>query len=217
VSAARDEILARIRMALTDVPCDEDGASTPIPRDYRRTDDVTRAELVARFAERVRDYHAAVTIVPRAEIGDAILEACTRHGLRRLVVPPALPAPWRPTGVTLVEDHQLPPSELDAIDGAITGCAAAIAQTGTIILDGRGASGRRAITLVPDHHICLVAEDQIVGIVPEGIARVAGAATERRLPITLISGPSATSDIELERVEGVHGPRTLIVVIALEG
>jgi len=217
VSAARDEILARIRVALRDVPPEEGTTSAPIPRDYRLTDDAPAAELVEQFAERVRDYHASVMIVPSADIGAAVLDACTRRGLTRLVVPPALPGPWRPAGLTVVEDHQLPAHELDAIDGAITGCATAIAQTGTIILDGRGASGRRAITLVPDHHICVVAEDQIVGIVPEGIARVAGAATERRLPITLISGPSATSDIELERVEGVHGPRHLVVVIALEG
>ena len=114
----------------------------------------------------------------------------------------------------MIEDHLLSAAQLDSVDGAITGCAAAIAETGTILLDGRGASGRRAVTLVPDHHICIVTEDQIVGIVPEGIARVADAASERRLPITLISGPSATSDIELERVEGVHGPRNLVVLIA---
>jgi len=108
----------------------------------------------------------------------------------------------------------LPAAELDRIDAALTGCAAAVAQTGTLVLDGRGASGRRAITLVPDHHICIVREEQIVGLVPEAIERVAGAVREHRAPITLVSGPSATSDIELTRVEGVHGPRNLIVLIA---
>ncbi len=105
-------------------------------------------------------------------------------------------------------------AELDEIDGALTGCAVAIAQTGTLVLDGREASGRRAITLVPDHHICLVRTEQIVGLVPEAIARVADGVRGQRIPITLVSGPSATSDIELTRVEGVHGPRHLTIMIA---
>lgn len=214
MSAPREEILARIRTALADVPGSERAEDVAVPRDYRRSDDAGRAELVDRFTERMRDYRATVTPTPASGIAQAILDACAQHGLTRLVVPPALPAQWRPEGVELVEDHGTPAGQLDAIGGALTGCAAAIADTGTIVLDGQGASGRRALTLVPDHHICVVTEDQIVGIVPEGIARVARAATDEHLPITLISGPSATSDIELERVEGVHGPRNLIVVIA---
>jgi L-lactate dehydrogenase complex protein LldG len=111
------------------------------------------------------------------------------------------------------EDAGLSADELDRIDGAITGCAGAIAETGTLLLDGQDASGRRLITLVPDHHICVVTVDQIVGVVPEAIAALAPAVRERRAPITLVSGPSASSDIELTRVEGVHGPRHLVVLI----
>ena len=121
---------------------------------------------------------------------------------------------WRPDGVEVVEDRpDLAATDLDAIDGVITGCASAIAQTGTIVLDGGPRSGRRAITLVPDHHLCVVEAEQVVGLVPEGLAAVAEAVRDRRAPITLVSGPSATSDIELNRVEGVHGPRVLDVVV----
>jgi L-lactate dehydrogenase complex protein LldG len=112
-----------------------------------------------------------------------------------------------------VRDDGLSAAELDDIDGAVTGCAAAIAETGTIVLDGGALSGRRALTLVPDHHICVVHADQIHGQIAEALSAVAGTVTEQQAPITLVSGPSATSDIELERVEGVHGPRHLTVLI----
>ena len=114
----------------------------------------------------------------------------------------------------MIEDAGLGATELDAIDGAVTGCAVAIAETGTVVLDGTGACGRRLLTLVPDHHICVVTAGQIVELVPEAIAALAPAVRERRAPITLVSGPSASSDIELSRVEGVHGPRHLLVLIA---
>ena len=129
------------------------------------------------------------------------------------MIPPDLPAGWRPDGVALRVDHGLSTAELDEVDGVLSGCAAAIAETGTLVLDGLGASGRRAITLVPDHHICVVRVDQVVAIVPEGVARIAPSVLEHRSPITFVSGPSATSDIELNRVEGVHGPRHLHVLI----
>ena len=109
-------------------------------------------------------------------------------------------------------DAGLAPHELDALDGALTGCALAIAETGTIVLDAGAAQGRRALTLVPDYHLCVVAEDAVVDLVPEAVERLQPAVEEGR-PLTLVSGPSATSDIELNRVEGVHGPRTLHVVI----
>lgn len=167
-STAREEILARIRGALHDVPHGEQPTDVTVPRDYRRSDDTPAAELAERFALRVSDYRATVTRIPITAIAAAVLDACVRLGLRRLVVPPALPAQWRPEGVEVIEDHLLPAAQLDSVDGAITGCAAAIAETGTNLLDGRGASGRRAVTLVPDHLICIVTEDQIVGLVPEG-------------------------------------------------
>jgi L-lactate dehydrogenase complex protein LldG len=117
--------------------------------------------------------------------------------------------PWRPDGVELVEDHGLPARELDGLDGALTGCALAIAETGTIVLDGGERSGRRALTLVPDLHLCVVERSQVVATVPDAIRALRGA----RGPFTFVSGPSATSDIELDRVEGVHGPRRLEVLL----
>jgi L-lactate dehydrogenase complex protein LldG len=152
--------------------------------------------------------------VDSAALTDAITAGCAEMGLGRVVVPAGLPAAWRPREVDVIEDAGLSAGELDAIDGAVTGCAVAIAETGTLILDGEGPSGRRAITLVPDHHVCVVTTEQIVGLVPEAIATLAPAVRERRAPITLVSGPSASSDIELSRVEGVHGPRHLLVLIA---
>jgi L-lactate dehydrogenase complex protein LldG len=152
--------------------------------------------------------------VKRGQIAHAVEEAAAEMDLRRLVVPSALPAQWRPSsGVQVVEDRGLSAAELDAIDGAVTGCAVAIAETGTLILDGQGTSGRRVTTLVPDHHICVVLEDQVVGLVPEAIERLGPSVREHGVPVTLVSGPSATSDIELTRVEGVHGPRHLLVLI----
>jgi L-lactate dehydrogenase complex protein LldG len=228
MSDAREEILRRIGVALRDVPGGENRSDVPVAREYRREDDAPSAELVARLTARLHDYHATVRRVAVGDlgtavgnlggavgnVGGAVGDACAELGLRRLIVPPELPVQWRPEGVELVEDHGLSAHDLDGFDGAITGCAAAIAETGTLILDGQGVSGRRAITLVPDHHICVVTTDQVVGLVPEALARVAPSVSERGLPITLISGPSATSDIELTRVEGVHGPRHLLVLIA---
>jgi L-lactate dehydrogenase complex protein LldG len=214
MSAARDEILGRIRGALADVPATERPDDVPVQRAYRHRDDLDRAGLVVRFAQTVGEYRATVRRVSVADLSTEVEAECADRGLQRIVVPPGLPPAWRPGDAEVIEDENLSATELDRIDAALTGCAAAIAQTGTLVLDGRGSSGRRALTLVPDHHICIVLEEQIVGIVPEAIASVAGAVREDRAPITLVSGPSATSDIELTRVEGVHGPRNLIVLIA---
>ncbi len=119
---------------------------------------------------------------------------------------------WRPHGIELTEDEGLSATELDRLDGALTGCAAGIAETGTFVLDGGPGQGRRALTLVPDLHICVIGEAQISGLVPETVERLEPAVREGR-PLTFVSGPSATSDIELNRVEGVHGPRTLHVLV----
>jgi L-lactate dehydrogenase complex protein LldG len=212
MSDAREVILGRIRDALratAPIP-------TPAPRAYRRTDGRDRAALVELMCERVRDYGARAERMPADAVGSAIREACAASGLRRVVVAPGVPAAWRPDGAAeVVADEALTPAELDAVDGVITGCATAIAETGTLVLDGGPLCGRRALSLVPDHHICVVAAEQIVGQVPEAIAALAPAVAERRVPVTLVSGSSATSDIELERVEGVHGPRHLLVLIAV--
>ena len=214
MSAARDEILGRIRAALDDVPAAESAADVTVARGYRRAGELRGDALVERFAERVADYDARVRRVAGADVGDEVSAACRELGLRRVVLPPDLPAPWRPSDVEVIEDHGLGAAELDTIDGAVTGCAVAIAETGTLVLDGTGACGRRLLTLVPDHHICVVTAGQIVELVPEAIAALVPAVRERRAPITLVSGPSASSDIELSRVEGVHGPRHLLVLIA---
>ena len=213
MTAARDEILARIRAALADVPDTERPADVEVARGYRRGGELAAGERVERFAERVRDYQADVRRVTADELPGAVDAVCAELGLGKVAVPPQLPPQWRPTAVEVVPDDGLTAEQLDAIDGAVTGCATAIAETGTIVLDGQAHSGRRLLTLMPDHHLCLVAEDQIVELVPEAIALLAPAVTERQVPVTLVSGPSASSDIELSRVEGVHGPRHLVVLI----
>ena len=148
----------------------------------------------------------------RRDPGAGVLDALTRHGARRIVVAPDLDASLLPAAVEIVVDHGLTPAELDALDGAVTTCAAACADTGTIAFDGGPGQGRRAITLVPDLHVCVVRAEQVVETVPELFAHLEPSASEGR-PIVLVSGPSATSDIGFERVEGVHGPRRLVVVL----
>jgi L-lactate dehydrogenase complex protein LldG len=185
-----------------------------VPRGYRGAGDATAGERLARFAERVADYRATVHQVAAAELAATLAAALQRRGVWRLVVPADLPAAWRPGGVELLVDGEppLPDDALDRAGGVLTGCRLGIAETGTIVLDGGGGQGRRALTLLPDYHLCVVEAARVVASVPEAITELEPAARERR-PLTLISGPSATSDIELDRVEGVHGPRTLEVVI----
>jgi L-lactate dehydrogenase complex protein LldG len=209
VTGAREAVLARIRAALADVPA---GAETAVPREYREVGSASPHELVELFAERVADYRASVEVTadPAAAAGAALHAA----GARRVVVAPDLPDEFRPDGVELVEDHGLAATELDAVDAVLTTCAAACAETGSIALDGGPGQGRRAIALVPDVHVCVVRAGQIVETVPELVSALAAAAQAGR-PLVIVSGPSATSDIELNRVEGVHGPRTLIVLVAM--
>jgi len=214
MTEAREEILARIRGALADVPGTERPADVPVAREYRPSGALAGDALIERLADRLREYDAEVRHAEPDGVGAAVAAACAETGVRHVVVPPALPAAWRPDGVEVLEDGGLSAPRLDTIDGAVTGCAAAIAETGTIVLDGRGSSGRRIITLVPDHHICVVRRDQVVELVPEAIEALAPAVRGARAPVTLVSGPSASSDIELSRVEGVHGPRHLVVILA---
>ena len=203
---ARADVLDRIRSALGS------GAVVPeVPREYRGAGAPAEGDVVALFCERVADYKATVRRVAVADLAAAVAGACSERGVRRLVAAPVVSGPIE--GVELVEDDPpLSPQDLDAADGVLTGCALAIAETGTIVLDGGPRSGRRAITLVPDYHACVVEAASIVAGVPDAVAALAEAAAAGR-PITLVSGPSATSDIELDRVEGVHGPRTLDVFV----
>jgi L-lactate dehydrogenase complex protein LldG len=200
---ARDVVLERVRQAVSGT------LPASVPRRYSVEGSTPHARVEA-FVDRVRDYRATVLHVDDAAV--AVAEVLAAQGARRIGIPRDLDARLRPAGVELVEDDALSPQQLDELDGALTTCAAACAVTGTIALDGGPGQGRRALTLLPDLHICLVREEQIVETVPELIRRLEPAATEGR-PLVLVSGPSATSDIELQRVEGVHGPRQLVVIV----
>jgi L-lactate dehydrogenase complex protein LldG len=210
IMTARDEVLSRIRHALRDVPKDESPESVPIPRDYRTATTNSHEALIDQLVDRLLDYKATVHRVAAAELPQAITMACRSRNIRHLAVPVDIPPDWIPNDVVAVPDHALSYEQLDQLDGVLTGCTLAIAQTGTLILDGGATQGRRALSLLPDYHLCVVRSDQVVGLVPEAVARLATRSTR---PMTWISGPSATSDIELNRVEGVHGPRTLEVLI----
>jgi L-lactate dehydrogenase complex protein LldG len=203
---AKETILARIRTALVDTP-----ESAAIIHAYRQRDERDPADIIAELVDRLRDYKAHVDRIEEDALPSAIAAACVQYGTQRLVVPADVPAVWVPPNLEILrDDPPLTNDQLDASDGVLTGCAFAIAQTGTIVLNGGLFQGRRALSLVPDRHLCVVHVQQVVGIVPEGIARLLEEPTH---PITFISGPSATSDIELNRVEGVHGPRTLHVFL----
>lgn len=209
--SAREDILGRIRSALKDSP-----EVPEIPRLYRATSGLDEAGLIEMLVDRLEDYKAHVNVVAAAEVPGAIAELLADAG--SYVVPAGLDQEWLaaaesdPGNVRRRVDSLAVPltvPELDAVDAVVTGSAVAIAETGTIVLDGSANQGRRAITLIPDHHICVVRVQDIAGLVPEALRRIDGTR-----PLTMISGPSATSDIELERVEGVHGPRRLDVIIA---
>jgi L-lactate dehydrogenase complex protein LldG len=204
----REVILGRVRAAI--------GGAAPaglVPRDYPTIGGCAPEERIALFCDRVREYRAEVRRIRPDQVAPAVGEVCAAVGARRLVIPAGLPAEWRPDGAELVVDDGLSAHELDAVDGVVTGCTVAIAETGTIVLTAAPQEGRRAITLVPDLHVCVVEEHRVVELVPEAIATVADIVRAERRPVTFISGPSATSDIELSRVEGVHGPRNLIVLV----
>jgi len=207
---ARDEVLARIRTAVADGP-----APAPVARDYRNAGQppaVAGEELLELLVDRLVDYRALVRRSSTAMVAATVVAALTERGARRVAVPEGiLPAGLDrlEPGIELVGDAPpLTPAQLDVLDGVLTGCAVAIAETGTIVLDGGSGQGRRALSLVPDYHLCLVRAHQVVGLVPEALARL-----DPGRPLTWISGPSATSDIELNRVEGVHGPRNLHVIL----
>ncbi|WP_047863739.1 LutC/YkgG family protein [Rubrobacter aplysinae] len=214
---AREEILSRIRRATDDVPQGERPGDVAVERGYRHADGSSREEIISRFAETVAEYRATVHRVDGDELPEAIAEALARRGVQRLAVPADLPSDWLPDGIEALRDaadSPLSKESLDGSDGVLTGCALGIAQTGTIVLDAGALQGRRVLTLLPDYHLCVVRGDQVHGLVPEAITALGEVVRDTGRAVTFISGPSATSDIELERVEGVHGPRTLEVLIA---
>jgi L-lactate dehydrogenase complex protein LldG len=208
MSDAREAILTTVRSVTTN-------ASKPVqvPRGCRRVDQRSREQLIELFCERVGDYKAQVRYISGDRLAEEIADAASARGARRIAVPTGIPSSWLASGLEAIRDHGLTAHDLDQVDGALTGCTAAIAETGTIVLSGDAREGRRLLSLVPDLHICVVEEHQIVGLVPEALARLAQRVRESGRPITFISGPSATSDIELQRVEGVHGPRNLVVIV----
>lgn len=208
----RERILGRVRRALADVPSHERPGDHPVARDYVRVHGRrTPAESAVLLAENLLDYRADVHRSTAERLPALLADLLARRGARRVVVPAGLPGGWlaRAAVELVIDSPDLTPHQLDAMDAVVTGCALAIAETGTIVLDGGPDQGRRRISLVPDHHLCVVRiADQIVDSVPQALERLAPAR-----PLTWISGPSATSDIELDRVEGVHGPRRLEVIL----
>jgi L-lactate dehydrogenase complex protein LldG len=213
-SVARTEILRRIRTA-------NGGAADAaravqqwgaMERRYRRAATRSRDEILELLEDRLRDYDAHVVRVEAHAVAPALARMLTERGRRRFVVPRGLNAAWLPTGFEFVTDDQLSAMELDRYDGVITGASAAIAETGSVVLQNVDGQGRRAITLVPDYHLCLVPAEDVVETVPEAMERLGGTAG---LPTTFFSGPSATADIEMTRIKGVHGPRFLDVMLLI--
>jgi L-lactate dehydrogenase complex protein LldG len=210
VSAAREQILARIRRGLADVPSNERPEEVPVPRRYLEHEPEATLD---RFVERVAEYGSVVHLVGEDEIAATVEAASRDFGVTTLVVPVGLPAAWIPRDIDGIPDAGLGVRDLDRIGAALTGCALGIAETGTVVLDAGPTQGRRALTLVPDVHLCVIEEDQVVDGVPAALHRLSAELRTLRRPLTLVSGPSATSDIELERVEGVHGPRRFALIV----
>jgi L-lactate dehydrogenase complex protein LldG len=212
--SARDEVLARIAAAHASAPPPELRYES-VARGYRTTSDLDAEALTERLVDRLLDYKALVRQCSPSELPSVVARALHERGAKTVVVPAGLDEAWltdvaagtlRTDGTE--PDEQLSVAELDRTDGVLTGCAVAVAETGTLVLDGSPGQGRRVVSLIPDYHLCVVLPEQVVADVPQLVARL-----DITRPTTMISGPSATSDIELNRVEGVHGPRTLEVIV----
>lgn len=212
--SAREEILARLRAATRDVTT-VPGSRGEVPHITAVAD--SAEHTVALFVQNVADYRARVERCSSRDVAASVAAALVRGGAHRVVVPEGLDAAWvaplRDSGIRLVADRRddgaaLTPAELDEVDAVVTAARLGIATTGTIVLDHDADQGRRALTLVPDQHVCVVRADQVVHDVPDAVRLL-----DPLRPLTWVSGPSATSDIELNRVEGVHGPRTLDVIV----
>lgn len=220
--SAKEEILARIRTALADVPDAPPEEDVPIAWRYgqaTRSDGQDR--ILETFIDRVEDYKAQVVRCAPAEVPARIAEALTGRQARSVVLPSGLDQAWQDAvaqaGLEVRTDSpRLSRAQLDDIDAVVTAACVGAAESGTIMLDHRADQGRRALSLVPDLHVCVIRADQVVSDVPEAVAAIRHSVTQDRLPSTWISGGSATSDIELSRVEGVHGPRTLVVLLVEE-
>lgn len=224
---AREDVLARIASALgrpgvtparaggDQAPGHTGGGQAalgdPIPRGYRTGTETPGGHLLDLLAGRLADYGSAMRRTTPGELAATVAAALAERGAHRIIVPPGLNLAGLPDGTGLIVDDGHSHEALDGFDGVITGAAVAIAETGTIVLDGSADQGRRALSLIPDYHLCILRAGQVVALVPEALERL-----RPDRPLTWISGPSATSDIELDRVEGVHGPRTLEVILVEE-
>lgn len=212
MSGARAEILRRVRAAIGESP-----TVPEVPRAYRTEAGYAEGQLRELFTERLLDYRAELVTCSGSDdaVAGTLAEVLTERGLDSVVAPPVVVRDWLGPSATsgqvrvLTDDPSAGWADLDAVAAVVTGATVAIAEIGVVVLDGDEWCGRRAISLIPDVHVCVVRTSQIVGLAPEAVARL-----DPRRPQTWIAGPSATSDIELDRVEGVHGPRTLVVVLA---
>lgn len=210
MKTAREEILERVRNAAGIAPVPRAPDYAGIERAYHQQGRLDAEARLALFTERLIDYDAVVYRCTPAAVPATIAQAMTARGKRSLVIPRDLGAEWLPPDMDFIRDEELPHDDLDRREGSLTGCTAAIAATGSILLGHADNEGRRAVTLIPDYHLCVVFAEQVVETVPEGIRRMSGCST-----VTTISGPSATADIEMTRIKGVHGPRSFDVILVV--
>jgi L-lactate dehydrogenase complex protein LldG len=208
--SARDVILSRISAALGPAATAPNPAADwdKLPRTYIQSDSLTGHALIELFEDRLRDYGANVFHASAAEIPQTISKVLAARGLKRMLIPAGLPADWLPPEIPFTQDLDLPYEKLDSFEGVLTSVTTAIAATGSLVLQHGPGQGRRALTLIPDYHLSVIFLDQIVETVPAAFARL-----DRTRPTTFISGPSATADIEMTRIKGVHGPRFLDVIL----
>ena len=205
---AREAIFRRIESAIGPPPINPSGDWEHLPRNYIRTDSLTGPAVINLFQHRLLDYGAQLHRVTANEIQNTIEKALAARGARRMLIPTGLSVEWLPGNFSFIQDNQLTYEKLDSFDGVLTSASVAIAATGSIVLQHGPGQGRRALSLIPDYHLCVVFIDQVVETVPAAFARL-----DPRLPTTFISGPSATADIEMTRIKGVHGPRFLDVIL----
>lgn len=210
---AKSEILGRIRRGLGIQAANRTAEQAAIERKYVQTSALNEAQRLDLFAERLRDYDVRVYRCRESDLAAGIAQALTARHKHRLLVPEGIPSPWLPESFEFVRDRGLAYGEVDRSEGVLTGCLLAMASTGTIVLRHSPQDGRRALTLIPDYHLCVVHGGQVVHTVPEGVRKIRKFG---KILITTISGPSATSDIEMTRIKGVHGPRTLDVILVVE-
>lgn len=211
-NSARDEVLRRIRVAKGGTASAEAARAgwNAVERKYQRGSTRSCETVLALLEDRLRDYDAHVVRVSHAEVAASAAKMMAERKVRRVVVPAGLKQEWLPTGIEFVVDDGLTVAELDAVDGVMSGSTVAIAETGTVVLQSVAGQGRRAVTLVPDYHLCVVRVEDVVETVPEAFERLQATA---RLATTFVSGPSATADIEMTRIKGVHGPRFLDIIL----